>query len=279
MIFIRFAFWPLIAATLCSAAAQNPTAATQSPNGIVQTPSVTRQNAKAGQPVFPAALVESGKNLFQQNCAFCHGRDAGGGETGPDLTSSKLVASDVNGDKIGVVLRNGRPDKGMPRFSLPDDQIAALVAFIHTQATKAGSNNGQRRGVDISDLQTGSVEAGREYFNGAGKCATCHSATGDLAGVASRYQGLRLEERMLYPRNAQAKVTVTLPDGQRVSGTLAYQDEFTVALRDPAGKYRSWSTSDVKFAVDAPAEAHAELLGKYTDADIHNLMAYLQTLR
>ncbi len=269
----------VLASGFCFAAGQNPNAATQNPNGMVQTPSITRQNAKAGPRVFPPALVENGKSLFGQNCAFCHGRDAGGGETGPDLTSSKLVAGDVNGDQIGAVVRNGRPDKGMPRFSLPDDQIAALVAFIHTQAASAASQNGKRRGVDVSDLQTGSAEAGREYFNGAGKCATCHSATGDLAGVARRYQGLRLEERMLYPRNAQAKLKVTLPTGETVSGTLAYVDEFTVALRDSSGQYRSWPTSEVRYAMDAPAREHAELLGKYTDADIHNLMAYLQTLR
>jgi cytochrome c oxidase cbb3-type subunit 3 len=258
---------------------QNPNAATQSQNGAVQTPSVTRQSAKPTPPIYPAALVASGNSVFQQNCAFCHGRDAGGGETGPDLTSSKLVAADVNGDNIGAVVRNGRPEKGMPRFNLPDQDMAGLIAFIHTQASKAASENGKRRGVDISDLQTGSVEAGREYFNGAGKCTTCHSATGDLAGVAKRYEGLSLEERMLFPRGVHGKLQVNLPSGEIVSGTLAYQDEFTVGLKDASGRYRSWPTNDVKFKVDAPAEAHAELLSKYTDADIHNLMAYLQTLR
>lgn len=261
------------------AAAQSPNAATQNPNGTVQTPSVTRQSAKPTPPAFPPALVQNGGSLFQQNCAFCHGRDAGGGETGPDLTRSKLVTDDVNGDKIGTVIRNGRPEKGMPRFNLPDNDIAGLVAFIHTQAANGASQNGKRRGVDVSDLQTGSVEAGKTYFNEAGKCASCHSPTGDLAHVASHYEGLRLEERMLYPRGAAAKVRVTLPSGQTMSGTLAYRDEFTVALQDASGAYHSWPVSDVKYVVDDPAEAHAELLGKYTDTDIHNLMAYLQTLR
>jgi len=258
---------------------QSPSAATQSPNGIVQTPSVSRQNAKPTARTYPPALVQSGNSLFGQNCAFCHGRDAGGGETGPDLTSSKLVADDVNGEKIGAVVRNGRPEKGMPRFSLSADEMAGLVAFIHTQAAGAAAQNGKRRGVDVADLQTGSAEAGKEYFNGAGKCASCHSAAGDLAGVAQRYAGLRLEERMLYPKDTPAKVKVTLPSGETMAGKLAYVDEFTVALRGASGEYRSWATSDVKYAVDAPVEAHAEMLGKYTDADIHNLMAYLQTLR
>lgn len=232
------------------------------------------QNANAGKSLSPA-LVDSGQGLFQQNCAFCHGRDAAGGETGPDLTSSKLVAEDAAGNKIGVVVRNGRPDKGMPRFNFSDSQIAELAAFIHNQ--KANAKKGRRRGVDTADLQTGNVEAGKRYFKG--DCSSCHSPSGDLAGVAKRYQGLKLEERMLYPEGAAATVTVTLPSGQTVSGKLAYRDEFTIGLEDASGWYRSWPVDKVRYTVDAPAEAHVELLSRYTDDDIHNLMAYLQTMR
>lgn len=226
-----------------------------------------------------SSLAERGGPMFLQQCAFCHGRDAGGGEDGPDLTRSKLVAADAGGDKIAPVIREGRPEKGMPRFSIPEPEIAALVAFIHDQKTKAEALVGKRRGVDPMDLQTGSAEAGKTYFNGAGTCATCHSPIGDLAGVANRFEGLRLEERFLYPKNAKARVTVTLASGEKATGELAYQDEFTIGLRDAAHHYRSWPTKNVKFSIDAPAEAHADLLAKYTDDDIHNLMAYLQTLR
>ena len=225
------------------------------------------------------SAAERGGPIFLTQCGFCHGRDAAGGEDGPDLTRSKLVAADQGGDKIGPVIREGRPEKGMPRFSLPDADVAALVAFIHDQKTKAEALVGTRRGVDVKDLQTGNVEAGKAYFNGAGKCASCHSPTGDLAGVAKRFEGLRLEERMLYPKGAKAKVTVTLSSGEKITGEVAYQDEFTIGLRDAAHRYRSWSTKNVKFSIDAPADAHVELLAKYTDDDIHNLMAYIQTLR
>src|SRR5690348_6533544 len=223
--------------------------------------------------------ISQGQSRFLQECAFCHGRDAGGGETGPDLTRSQLVADDVNGDKIGPVVRNGRPDKGMPRFTVSDSELASLVAFIHDQKKKAETRKGGRRGVDVADLQTGNVQAGVKYFNGAGGCSSCHSPTGDLAGVAKRYEGLKLEQRLLYPRGAKAKASVTLASGETIKGELAYQDEFTIAVRDSTGRYRSWSVSAVKFTVDNPAEAHARLLEKYTDDDIHNLMAYLQTLR
>jgi len=245
----------------------------------------TTQNAGPTQgsdttPAHNSELAAAGGSVFQQNCAFCHGRDAGGGETGPDLTRSKLVTADVGGDKIGDVVLHGRPDKGMPAFNnLTPEQITQLAAFIHAQVTKAMTQSGKRKGVDVSDLQTGNVEAGKAYFNGAGGCATCHSPTGDLAGIASRYEGLQLEERMLYPRDVKNKVTVTLPSGETVAGTLEYLDEFTVGMRDATGTYRSWPVSAVKVKVDAPVEAHVALFPKYTDADIHNLMAYIQTLR
>jgi cytochrome c oxidase cbb3-type subunit III len=228
---------------------------------------------------YPPEQVEKGAALFKQDCSFCHGRDATGGERGPDLTRSKLVFSDLDGNKIGPVVRNGRPEKGMPAFEKTDDEIASLVAFIHTRQNSAPKRLGGRKGVDPSDLQTGNVEAGRQYFNGAGKCSTCHSPTGDLAGVASRHQGLELEERMLYPEDAKSKVTVTPASGQPITGTLRYLDEFTVGLIDSDGMYHSWRTKDVQYKVDSPADAHIEQFPKYTDDDIHNLMAYLQTLR
>ena len=189
------------------------------------------------------------------------------------------MAEDVGGSKIGEVVRNGRPGKGMPRFDFSEQQIAELAAFIHAAKAKAATKQGGRRGVEVADLQTGNSELGKQYFNGAGKCSSCHSPTGDLADVADRYQGLKLEQRMLYPRGASAQVTVTLASGQTISGKLAYHDEFTIGLMDGSGWYRSWPSEKVKYTIDAPAEAHVELLGKYTDGDIHNLMAYLQTLK
>ena len=226
-----------------------------------------------------AGTVAAGASIFQQNCAFCHGRDAAGGESGPDLTRSKLVAEDVAGNNISDVIHNGRLEKGMPRFPLSDGDTASVVAFIHSQALKAQSQTGKRRGVEVADLQTGDVEAGKKYFNGAGGCTSCHSPSGDLAGIGSKYQGLQLEQRMLYPRDAKSTVSVTLSSGQKVEGTLAYVDEFTIGLRDSAGIYRSWPTAAVQHTISSPVEAHIQLFGKYTDSDIHNLMAYIQTLK
>src|SRR5712692_6364147 len=253
--------------------------AAQTPTHRAPVPSRVGQSGKVVRKSYPPALVQSGSALFRQDCSFCHGRDAGGGETGPDLTRSKLVTADVGGNKIGAVVRTGRPEKGMPRFDYSDQQIASLIAFIHTQKNNAPTKKGGRKGVDVADLQTGNVEAGKQYFEGAGGCASCHSPTGDLAGIASRYQGLELEEQMLYPKHAKSKVTVTPGSGETITGTLDYLDEFTVGLIDATGAYRSWRTRDVQYKVDPSLNAHVDLFDKYTDADIHNLMAYLQTLR
>jgi cbb3-type cytochrome c oxidase subunit III len=226
-----------------------------------------------------SGVAEAGEGIFRQNCAFCHGRDAMGGETGPDLTESKLVLTDKTGEKIAGVIREGRPNNKMPAFNLSSQEVSSIIAFIRAREAAAVARPGGRRGVAVADLQTGNVEAGKHYFDGPGGCVKCHSPNGDLAGVATRYEGLQLEERMLFPRDAKRTVTVTLPSGQLTSGTLAYLDEFTVALRDRDGVYRSWPTNRVRYVVHSPVDAHAQLFSKYTDDDIHNLMAYLQTLR
>jgi len=253
-----------------------------------------RADSKPAAEVGTPEQIEAGKTLFAAQCSFCHGRDAGGGESGPDLMASTLVEQDVRGEKISVVVRNGRMDKGMPAFQHTDAELASIVAFIHDRKAKA--KEGRRRTVDPSDLQTGNAEAGMRYFNGAGGCAKCHSPNDDLKGIAARLQGLDLLRRMLYPEEERGEpatadgrppkstkaiptVTVTLPSGQIVTGKLAYRDEFTIGVTDAAGWYHSWATGQVKAVVTNPLEAHAELLKRYSEQDMHDVLAYLQTLR
>jgi cytochrome c oxidase cbb3-type subunit 3 len=225
---------------------------------------------------YPTETLEAGQAAFGRNCAFCHGRDTGGGESGPDLTRSLLVAGDVDGDKMGPVIRNGQGE--MPSFSVGAEEVAALVAFIHNQKRIAESQVGGRRGVETADLKTGDVTQGKAFFEGKGTCSTCHSVTGDLAGVASKYEGLALMRRMLYPRGADVSVIVTLPSGETVSGKREYLDEFAIGLREDDGTYRSFALDAVQVATDAPAEAHVALLPVYSDDDLHNVMTYLLTL-
>ena len=230
---------------------------------------------------YAPALIQAGQSVFASQCGFCHGRDAAGGETGPDLTRSALVAADVRGDRIGPLVRTGRVDRGMPAVSLSSADLDAVVAFIHDQKMRAESLEGLRRSVDAADLRTGDADAGRRYFNGAGGCSQCHSPTGDLAGVADRRQGLALLQRMLYPEGraaANARANVTLPSGETVTGRLVHRDEFTIALVDASGEYRSWPAQTVTATFDNPLDAHGRQLAKYTDGDMHDVLAYLQTL-
>src|SRR5262249_28611508 len=252
-------------------------AAGQAQAGRAQSPASQRPPETVKPQTYSSDVIPAGEGRFVSECGFCHGRDAAGGETGPDLTRSMLVAEDFRGDKIGPLLRSGRVDKGMPSFSLNLEETDAIVAFIHDQKTKIESVAGGRRGVDPEDLDTGDVETGRSYFNG--RCSKCHSPAGDLAGIGTRLSGLPLLQRMLYPTGTKPKVTVTLPSGERVSGSLASRDEFTIALTDVSGATQSWPITDVKLTIDDPLAAHFEQLGKYTDDDMHNVYAYLQSLR
>jgi cytochrome c oxidase cbb3-type subunit 3 len=232
---------------------------------------------------YPIEQIQEGERRFSSQCGFCHGRDAAGGESGPDLTRSTLVAADTRGDKIAPLLHAGRPEQGMPAFNLSEPEVAAIVAFVHDQKTKAETLGGGRRSVEPADLATGDAAAGRLYFNGAGGCSGCHSATGDLAGVGTRYQGLALLQRMLYPSGrpapARPKVTVTLASGQTVVAPLASEDEFTLVILDPSGAQKTFEKRAVKFKVDDPMSVHFDQLGKYTDRDMHNVFAYLDTLK
>jgi cytochrome c oxidase cbb3-type subunit 3 len=271
---MRYSFGLLVLAVFCGSLLQAQGRGQASPASVPPPRSTTPQT-------YPPDQITAGQRLFTAQCGFCHGRDAMGGESGPDLTRAASVAEDVRGDKLGPLLRAGRADKGMPAFTLSAGDLDAIVAFVHDQKTKAESLTGGRRTVEIADLQTGDPEAGRRYF--AGACAKCHSATGDLAGVARRLQGLPLLQRMLYPAprrdGSKATVTVTLSSGEVITGRLAYRDEFTIALTDAGGWYRAWPVRQVTFQVNDPLQAHVDQLGKYTDGDMHDVLAYLQTLR
>jgi cytochrome c oxidase cbb3-type subunit III len=241
-------------------------------------PARPRGNMLISRAVPDPAAVERGQKTFSANCGFCHGTNAQGGDTGPDLVRSPLALDDERGDKIGPVILEGRVNKGMPAFHLPAEQIQDIAAFLRSRQQAAID----RFSYNILNVVTGDRQKGRDYFNGAGRCNTCHSPTGDLAGIAKKYDAVTLQSRFLYPRPVQVRsqVTVTLASGQTFAGTLDYLDDFNVALRDDAGQYHSFSRDPrLKIDVRDPLAAHAELLGKYTDSDMHNVLAYLVTLK
>jgi len=246
-----------------------------------------------GGPQFDPASVNRGQQMFVAQCGFCHGSHATGGQSGPDLIRSVLVMGDENGQQLGEFLKVGRPDKGMPKFDLSQEQNRDLATFLH-QRVAAAANRG---GYKILDILVGDAKAGEAYFNGAGKCHTCHSPTGDLKGIGAKYDPVTLQGRIVMPRGrggfggrgrgmgepsrSLPTVTVTLPSGESFSGLLLRITDFDVTLRDSAGVLRSFTRDGEtpKVEVKDPLQAHVDLLAKWKDSDIHNLTAYLVTLK
>jgi cytochrome c oxidase cbb3-type subunit 3 len=235
----------------------------------------------AEQDPMAAETAQRGRKDFLQYCSFCHGTDANGGAEGPNLVRSGIVRHDKNGDLIGQVIRDGRPDKGMPALPLTTSQIADVVAFLHARLAESDrtSPRGPSSDYALKLLLTGNAEAGKAYFNGAGGCSGCHSPTGDLAGIARKYAPADLQTRFLYPKGPHRTAMVTLRSGARVKGELLDKDAFNVSIRDENGWYRSWPLRDVQVEIHDPLAAHRELVRKYTDADVHDLFAYLETLK
>src|SRR6267154_3320775 len=208
--------------------------------GLILLSSARNSRARQQSGTDVAASAEHGRKEFVQSCGFCHGPDATGAR-GPDLLRSPLVAHDVKGDKIGEVIRLGRPDKGMPAMPLADEQILDIAAFLHARAAEALHSAHVPDEYPVEKLLTGNPEAGKVFFTGAGGCTGCHSATGDLAAIATKYSPIDLQARMLYPGGKHTIVVVTLPSGEQIKGPLAHSDDFVIALRDASGWYRSFS--------------------------------------
>lgn len=236
-----------------------------------------------GAPPDPVA-AERGAPLYAANCAFCHGPKARGAE-GPNLIRSVVVLHDEGGNTIGPYLLKGNPDKGMPAFSkLTESQTYDIAQFLHMQVELAANRGTYKR----LNVVTGDAKRGEAYFNGEGKCSTCHSPTGDLAKIGSKLPPDAIQNRFLWPGGGgfgaptrQRKATITLPDGKTVKGTIKRLDDFNVSLYDEAGNYFSWSreVTPVKIEINDPLKAHRELLDKYTDEIMHDLTAYLVTLK
>ncbi len=234
------------------------------------------------KPPADPAVLERGRMLYSTNCAFCHGADARGGDGGSNLLRSEIVLNDNGGELIGDVLRNGVAT--MPKFELNNAQVSDVAAFIHSFRVA---------GYDVSRLRpetivVGDAKAGEAYFKA--KCASCHEVTGDLKGFAARINDPRtMQQTWLIPgargtRPSQpptSMVVVSLASGQRIEGRLVRIDDFIVTLLVADGTQftirRDGETSKVE--VRDPLQQHKDLLRVYTDKDIHNVTAYLESLK
>jgi cytochrome c oxidase cbb3-type subunit 3 len=233
----------------------------------------------AQEPKFNPTAVARGQSQFKSSCGFCHGEDATGNRA-PDLIRSASLSHDTNGDVLAPIIKNGRPDKGMPAFSaLSDAQIADMIVFLHRRAYDALHSNHVPGDYPLSKLLTGSASDGKKFFEGAGGCAKCHSASGDLRGIARKYSPLDLQQRFLYPSKGAVKTAIVRVGNQTFEGTLVHADEFEIGITVKDGWYRSWPRSRVQVEIRDPLDAHRALMPKYSDADVHNIFAYLETLQ
>ncbi len=224
-----------------------------------------------------AKLAAEGQKVFSSTCGFCHGADARGA-SGPDLLRSAVVLDDNQGELIGQTVHQGRPAKGMPAFpSLTDEQVRDIAEYLHLQVELA-ANRGTYKALNVV---TGDAKAGEAYFNGAGQCNTCHSVSGDLAHIGSKTKPPDLQQEFLYPRRpSPTKVTVTQQDGTRLQGTLKHLDDFYVSLYDAEGNYHSIALQKgVAVEVEDKLLFHRQMLDKYTNQQMHDLTAYLVTLK
>lgn len=253
----------------------------QQPVTVSQAARAQPGSAQAARNALHSESAERGRAQFAKSCGFCHGKDATGGAEGPNLMRSSVVRHDHNGDLIGQTIREGRPSGGMPPIPLQPQQIADIVTYLHAAVAVSDRTSAGRPSHDYSlkRLLTGNAEAGKSYFNGAGGCSQCHSPTGDLAGIARKYPPVELQARFLYPTGQPQTAAVKLASGETVSGKLMHLDAFYVAIENKDGWYQSWLRKGVTVEVHNPIAAHVELLSKYTNKDVHNLFAYLETLK
>ena len=288
----------LVAPTLGAQPAPAPPV--QTPPAAAPAPAHPPAPAGPDAPKFDPAAVERGKQLQVTHCGFCHGSTARGGAQGPDLTRSALVQSDENGKQLGAFLKVGRPEKNMPAFpNLSEPDVVDLATFLHS-AIESVADRGKYK---ILDILVGDPKKGQAFFSGAGKCASCHSPTGDLRGVAARYEDpVVLQGRIVMPRGGRrrgppqpgrpdvppfleptaVKATVTPASGAPFTGPLILLTDFEVTVYDTEQQRpRTWLRHDGSPGVvlTDPLQAHIDLWRRWTDPDLHDMTAYLATLK
>lgn len=255
--------------------------------------------SRGGRPPFPAqqrppgdpALIARGNGLYGVHCRVCHGVDLRGGDQGgPNLLRSDTVLNDQAGELIGPVVLNGQ--QAMPPIRVSAEDARAITEYIHSVAATMQRQGGPPPGPPpVLNVLVGDPAAGRTYFNE--RCGTCHSATGDMKGIGSRFENpTALQNFWISAGGALARggrggqtrpmpVTVTFATGEKVEGTLVRLDDFYVVVELADRTHRTFRRDGDQPVVDVrdPLEPHIKLLPSYTDRAIHNVTAYLVTLK
>jgi cytochrome c oxidase cbb3-type subunit 3 len=277
--------------------AQTAPIPTPAPAGAPQGGPPAQGGRGRGQATFPAQqrpagdpeVIKKGNGLYGIYCRACHGADLRGGDQGgPNLLRSQLVLNDQDGELILPVVQNGRMNPGMPvmpPLNIPPDDVKAIASYIHSVTASARGQGAPPEGPPVElNIVVGDAKAGQAYF--AANCSSCHSVTGDLQGLATRVSNpMQLQNYWVGGgRGGNSKpVTVTVTDasGQKVEGRLGRIDDFIVVVLQDDGTSRSFRRDgDVpNIEIRDPREAHRQMLPTYADKDIHDVTAYLVTLK
>jgi cytochrome c oxidase cbb3-type subunit 3 len=233
--------------------------------------------------------VAHGKALYGTSCQACHGSDLRGGDMGgPNLLRSTVALTDQHGELIIPIIQGARQAQGMPNIGLNNEDAGAVAAYVRSVIGTIGGQ-GKPPGEETPlNIVVGDPARGSSYF--AAHCSTCHSAGGDLKGLATRYPDPKIvQARWITGGQATAlegptsKVTadVTTAPGDIVSGSLIHIDEFLVTLRTSDGTEKSYRRNGAlpQVVVHDPLKQHREMLPTYTDQDVHDVTAYLVTLK
>lgn len=243
------------------------------------------------QHIVDVTAADRGRKTYIANCINCHGPKARGNDNGPDLVRSLTILHDRYGSTIGPFLKAGHPmQSGRSSASLTKPEVEDLSHFLHQ---RVGDTLRSGPYSQVINVLTGDAKAGETYFNGPGGCNSCHSPSGDLARISAKYDPPTLQQRFVFPQAMNfgrgrgsdsgprpVTATITPPSGPAVSGVLLSLDDFNVSIRDAEGEYHSWKrTPGLRVEKQDPYAAHVALLDKLTDKNIHDVVAYLETLK
>ncbi|MBS1798951.1 MAG: c-type cytochrome [Acidobacteria bacterium] len=254
-----------------------------------QAPTTSAFNQGQVRAAEDPAVVAHGKALYGINCQACHGSDLRGGDMGgPNLLRSQIALTDKHGELIVPIIQGARAAQGMPNLGLNDEDAGAVAAYVRSVISTIGGQGAPPGQKKVLDIVVGDAGRGQAYF--AAHCSSCHSPTGDLKGIATTFhEPVQLQARWITggAGGAQASpatkptVDVTVAPGEKDSGELVRMDDFLVTLRRSDGTERSFTRKGAApvVVVHDPMQAHREMLSHYTDGDIHDVTAYLVTLK
>ena len=271
-----------LAATTALMAQSPPPAGVRRTGGFIP-----GQQRPAGDPV----KIERGKAIYGIHCTSCHGADLRGGDLGgPNLLRSQLTLSDQDGELILPIIQGSRQAQGMPAIDVSREDGLAVAAYVRSIVATIGRQGMPPSvGQEPPTILVGDARAGQAYFDA--KCNGCHSPTGDLKGIATRFPDPKaLQNRWVAGGGGRrgggssahpVTATIIQPSGETIEGRLVRIDDFlvTIALDDATMHTFRRNDGGPKVEVHDPMKAHRDLLSVYTDQQMHDVTAYLVTLK